>query len=235
MCRADAPRVGRRADARLGCRVPVEPLLFLIVVAVVANLVVMAVLVIGPTARGRPAPRRSHPGRAVRPDQALAAAAVIGGSEDEPTGRTAPTRAYDRIVRVVGWVFILATLVIVGVSGPVAGEPGRDPGPARDGRPVPARRPRHPAGRRSSGREVRRRGLGRGDRGDAARRPDRWRAQPVLLHLSRSSSAGRRSSSARRSPSALTATAALGYVLAACSAHRRVSARRPPLRRSAST
>ncbi len=95
---------------------PVEPLLFLIVVAVVANLIVMAVLVVGP--RRETAPTDTLEARpAVRPDQVLAAAAVIGGSEDDPNGPDSTTRAYDRIVRVVGWVFILATLVIVGVSG----------------------------------------------------------------------------------------------------------------------
>jgi diguanylate cyclase (GGDEF)-like protein len=96
--------------------VPVEPLLFLIVVAVVANLVVMAVLVIGPRRETGPTETLA-PRPAVRPDQVLDAAAVIGGSEDEPHGPDSTTRAYDRIVRVVGWVFILATLVIVGVSG----------------------------------------------------------------------------------------------------------------------
>ena len=45
---------------------------------------------------------------------------MIGGNEDDPNGPDPTTKAYDRIVRIVGWVFILATLVIVGVSGPVA-------------------------------------------------------------------------------------------------------------------
>ena len=96
--------------------VSVEPLLVLIIVAVVANLIVMAVLVVSPrvgqrdnaTTDARPAPR---------PDQILAAAAVVGGGDEDGFTDEATTRAYDRIVRIVGWVFILATTVIVGVSG----------------------------------------------------------------------------------------------------------------------
>jgi diguanylate cyclase (GGDEF)-like protein len=51
-----------------------------------------------------------------RPDELVAAAAVVGGL-DEDDDTTGELHAYDRIVRIVGWVFILATTVIVGVSG----------------------------------------------------------------------------------------------------------------------
>ena len=93
----------------------VEPLLVLIVVAVVANLVVMAVLVASPRlsagSSGSMDPRPTQ-----RPEELVAAAAVVGGLDED--GETpAELHAYDRIVRIVGWVFILAATVIVGASG----------------------------------------------------------------------------------------------------------------------
>jgi diguanylate cyclase (GGDEF)-like protein len=96
--------------------VPVEPLLVLIIVAVVANLIVMAVLVASPRLDARGQSAGDLPA-APRPDQILAAAAVVGGDGDGAIDEETTTRAYDRIVRIVGWVFILATTVIVGVSG----------------------------------------------------------------------------------------------------------------------
>ena len=70
-----------------------EPILALIVVAVIANLVVMGILVASPGVRrddpfdDRPAERRSEPN--------LAAAAVVGGTGEEP--RDPSARAYDRV------------------------------------------------------------------------------------------------------------------------------------------
>ena len=94
----------------------VEPLLALIVVAVVANLVVMAVLVVSPRVSGGGSTRPAT-ATTTRSDAHMAAAAVIGGDGADDGGDDAATRAYDRIVRIVGWGFILATTVIVGVSG----------------------------------------------------------------------------------------------------------------------
>jgi diguanylate cyclase (GGDEF)-like protein len=95
--------------------VPIEPLLALIVVAVVANLVVMAVLVASPGTglSDEPSEYRRADRRA---DPELVAAAVVGGSED-PTDESLTTRTYDRVVRIVSWIFLLATTVIVAVSG----------------------------------------------------------------------------------------------------------------------
>jgi GGDEF domain-containing protein len=95
--------------------VSVEPLLVLIVVAVVANLIVMAVLVASPRLNAGGS-KGLEPRHAQRPDDLVAAAAVVGGL-DEHEDTPAELHAYDRIVRIVGWVFILATTVIVGVSG----------------------------------------------------------------------------------------------------------------------
>jgi diguanylate cyclase (GGDEF)-like protein len=97
--------------------VPIEPLLALIVVAVVANLVVMAFLVASPGV-GR---ERSPGGFDERPsdhrgDATLAAAAVIGTGDEERTDGV-PTRTYDRVVRIVSWIFLLATTTIVAASG----------------------------------------------------------------------------------------------------------------------
>jgi diguanylate cyclase (GGDEF)-like protein len=94
----------------------VEPILVLIVVAVVANLVVMAALL------GSPILGRS---RAVVPDMdaldlraetAMAAAAVVGGGEDDQA-EDVSSQTYDRVVRIVSWIFLLATTTIVAVTG----------------------------------------------------------------------------------------------------------------------
>jgi diguanylate cyclase (GGDEF)-like protein len=97
--------------------VSLEPILALIVVAVLANLVVMAALVASPSlGRGRVpgSPEDQHDARAER---ALAAAAVVGHGDDERMDDGVPTRAYDRVVRIASWVFLLAATTIVGVTG----------------------------------------------------------------------------------------------------------------------
>ena len=96
---------------------PVEPVLTLIVVAVLANLAVMAVLIL-PTALGRRPPfsldeRRPDGGE----KRAAELAAVVGGATGLDPDVEVPTWAYDRVVRIVSWVFILATSTIVAVSG----------------------------------------------------------------------------------------------------------------------
>jgi len=96
--------------------VPVEPILALIVVAVLANLVVMAVLVASPLI-GRSSPTRPDAPNDARADRAMAAAAVVGGTDEERDDDEVVTRAYDRVVRIVSWVFLLATTTIVAVSG----------------------------------------------------------------------------------------------------------------------
>lgn len=94
-----------------------EPILALIVVAVLANLAVMAVLIASPAfGLGRP------PGTAEEPldpraERAMAAAAVVGHADDERLEDGVPARAYDRVVRIASWVFLLAATTIVGVTG----------------------------------------------------------------------------------------------------------------------
>ena len=96
-----------------------EPILALIVVAVIANLVVMAALVASPTI-GRiraagPAEERSD----VRSERAMAAAAVVGRGDEARTATddNETIRTYDRVVRIASWVFLLAVTTIVGVTG----------------------------------------------------------------------------------------------------------------------
>ncbi len=94
----------------------VEPILALIVAAVVANLVVMVVLVVSPglqAARGRSSVDRFD----VKTERQMAAAAVVGGAQDSVSDDGVSARAYDRVVRIVSWTFLLATTTIVGVSG----------------------------------------------------------------------------------------------------------------------
>jgi diguanylate cyclase (GGDEF)-like protein len=96
--------------------VPLEPVLTLLFVAVLANLVVMAAILLPPLL-GRKSPLSF--GRQIDPgDRVAAEFAVVHG---EPAGVVdpdgVPTGAYDRVVRIVSWVFILATSTIVAITG----------------------------------------------------------------------------------------------------------------------
>jgi diguanylate cyclase (GGDEF)-like protein len=95
--------------------VPLELILGLIVIAVVANVIVMAVLLASPAIRRGGSPHGDRPD--TESERAMAAAAVVGGLEDERPEDGVPTRTYDRVVRIVSWVFLLASTTIVAVSG----------------------------------------------------------------------------------------------------------------------
>lgn len=95
---------------------PIEPILVLIVVAVVANLVVMAALVASPVLGRARAPKPPLP-IDPRVDSAMAAAAVVGAGDDERVEPDPSARTYDRVVRIVSWIFLLTTTTIVAVSG----------------------------------------------------------------------------------------------------------------------
>ncbi len=94
----------------------VEPLLALIVIAVIANLVVMAVLVLSPMLGRSRDPRRDL---SLDPtgSGALAAAAVVGGVEADDEDAVPVAREYDRVVRIVSWTFLLATATVVLATG----------------------------------------------------------------------------------------------------------------------
>jgi diguanylate cyclase (GGDEF)-like protein len=93
--------------------VPVEPVLTLIVIAVVVNLAVMGAILVPPLV-GRQSPvagNGPHGDRDAHPFEL----AAVGG--DQGDGEAVPELAYDRVVRIVSWVFILATSTIVAVTG----------------------------------------------------------------------------------------------------------------------
>jgi diguanylate cyclase (GGDEF)-like protein len=96
--------------------VPITPLLILIGLAVVANLVLMALIIVPPML-GRTSPVTDVQDPAVDPERRAAQAAVVGGLEGSIIEGEVPTRTYDRVVRVVAWIFILATTAIVAATG----------------------------------------------------------------------------------------------------------------------
>ena len=93
-----------------------EPVLTLLLVAVLANLVVMGVVLIPPML-GRRSPLAS--GRPVdASDQMASEYAAVAGERPVPLEPgTVPAGTYDRVVRIVSWVFIIATTLIVAVTG----------------------------------------------------------------------------------------------------------------------
>jgi len=98
--------------------VSLEPILVLIVLAVVANLVIMAVLVASPIiGRRRAVGPATEDRNDTRSDRAMAAAAVVGRGDETVPDEDATVRIYDRVVRIASWVFLLAVTTIVGVTG----------------------------------------------------------------------------------------------------------------------
>ena len=97
-------------------RVPITPVLILIGVAVLANLVLMALIILPPLL-GRQSPVNADAEPAIDPERRAAQAAVVGGLEGASLASEVPTRTYDRVVRVVAWIFLLTTAVIVVATG----------------------------------------------------------------------------------------------------------------------
>ena len=95
---------------------PVEPVLLLIVVAVLANMLVMAVILIPPMV-GRTSPLAREAGPSTTDERRAAQAVVVGGVEGSATDDGVPTQTYDRVVRIVAWVFLLTTTIIVAATG----------------------------------------------------------------------------------------------------------------------
>ncbi len=93
---------------------PVEAVLGLIVVAVVANLLLMAAL-IAPSFAGR-VRRGAKATPADATDERATEAAVVSGLMNDPTDPDARP-AYDRVVRIVSWIFLMTTATIVAVTG----------------------------------------------------------------------------------------------------------------------
>jgi diguanylate cyclase (GGDEF)-like protein len=99
---------------------PVEAIVALIVIAVVANMVLLTVLVARLVTRRRPA--AASPLRPVllptptaidaASGEAGVVASLLGDAPDEGTARSG-----DRVVRIVSWTFIVVTAVLVTLSG----------------------------------------------------------------------------------------------------------------------
>jgi diguanylate cyclase (GGDEF)-like protein len=88
----------------------------LILVAVAANLAVMAAIIVPPLI-GRPSPLPLGRSSGEGDRQAAEYAAVVGDPTTPIEPGDVPPGAYDRVVRIVSWVFILATSTIVAVTG----------------------------------------------------------------------------------------------------------------------
>jgi len=98
--------------------VPVEPVQTLILLAVVANLAVMAGVVVPPLLGRRSAMSGSASAADATDRRAAELAAVVADPAiDIGDSGGVPSGAYDRVVRIVSWVFILATSTIVAVTG----------------------------------------------------------------------------------------------------------------------
>lgn len=98
---------------------PVTPVLILIVAAVAVNLVLMAFIVIPPMV-GRPSRLAASAEATDANDGPAADAAVVGGVIGGTAGAVEgaiPNPTYDRIVRIVAWVFLLTTTAIVAATG----------------------------------------------------------------------------------------------------------------------
>jgi diguanylate cyclase (GGDEF)-like protein len=111
------PTAGARRPEVLRSSV-VEPVQSLILLAVVANLAVMAGVVLPPLLGRRGTAATSSSGSDVGEHQAIDVAALISDPQLDlgDSGTVAPG-AYDRVVRIVSWVFILATSTIVALTG----------------------------------------------------------------------------------------------------------------------
>ena len=92
-----------------------EPVLILLIVAVVANLIVMAAVLVPPLV-GRTSPIRIERELDESDRRSVELAALVG-ADASSADADVPVWAYDRVVRIVSWVFIAATSTIVAVTG----------------------------------------------------------------------------------------------------------------------
>jgi hypothetical protein len=96
--------------------VSVEPILLLLVAAVVGNCILMAIIVV-PAFVGRGHAQRATLDDPLRSSGPADAIAVTGGRAPEIHDDGVPLAAYDRVVRIVAWTFIIVTSVIIAVTG----------------------------------------------------------------------------------------------------------------------
>jgi hypothetical protein len=93
----------------------VAPLLILIAAIVAANLAVMALILVPPML-GRRSPISRELVPAVDAERRAAEAAIVGGLDGSATDDGVPTQTYDRVVRIVAWIFLLTTTSIVAAT-----------------------------------------------------------------------------------------------------------------------
>jgi diguanylate cyclase (GGDEF)-like protein len=94
----------------------VAPLLILIVAIVAANLAVMALILVPPLL-GRTSPIAGELAPAGDAERRAAEAAIVGGLDGSVTDDGVSTVTYDRVVRIVSWIFLLTTTAIVAATG----------------------------------------------------------------------------------------------------------------------
>ena len=96
---------------------PADPVLFIALAAAISNIDDIAALIL-PRMHGRPSPLAGERRPRDRESEVRAAeyAAVVGG-HGEFSAVGVPQQAYDRIVRIVAWSFLLAVTVMVAVTG----------------------------------------------------------------------------------------------------------------------
>ncbi len=93
---------------------PVEPVLALVAVAVLANLGLLALAILPPLLRDR---RAGDAERAAGPPTLLRLAATAGRPEAALVPGETDPGVYDRIVRIAAWTYLIAVAAIVVVSG----------------------------------------------------------------------------------------------------------------------
>jgi len=92
--------------------VSAQTIVILIAIAVIANLALLAALLVSLFRRSR----RRVSGPTADAGQRAVEAAVVGGLTDPPDG-DGSVAGYDRVVRIVSWTFLVATAIVVLVSG----------------------------------------------------------------------------------------------------------------------
>jgi diguanylate cyclase (GGDEF)-like protein len=96
---------------------PVEPVLLLLLAAIVGNVVLMALIVVPPfLGRGDAFFGGGRSGVAATPGPGETGPAGRGGRTDAHEDGV-PIETYDRVVRVVSWTFILVTSALIAVTG----------------------------------------------------------------------------------------------------------------------
>jgi diguanylate cyclase (GGDEF)-like protein len=96
--------------------VPIDPVLVLLVIAVLANVVTVGIIILAPRMAGSGTPDDAAGAGGSLP-AAVRMAAVTGRPAPDLFADGVPQRTYDRVVRIAAWVYLLAVAAVVAVSG----------------------------------------------------------------------------------------------------------------------